>query len=357
MGREAPVRHPPLRDGHHARDRAADEEALVEGLAHVAHLVQLLPHPARAKRRVVRVERADAARDLPTLQRTERGFGCEATRLDRVVDSLQARHVDEPAPSPTSSRPGALNRRGNEWNPPSVIVFAPHATRSPPPRIFQTSRCVLNSCRTSCTENSTSFALEPRDEPDRDELVAHRIDERAAELAVAGGLPQRPAHRVHDPPKRLRDAPDLLHAERPDLRVLALEPELLDRRAREEALRPLGEHGQPCDDVAARLEGRKRLTFSPAPAIARPDADDATVLDEQLRRSRLGEHATPSASACSARNRPSSETERMTVAVVPHRRRRRDAHRRAPASARTRPRPGPRRTSGSRPVVSRPRKS
>ena len=45
--------------------RTADEEALVEDLAHVPHLAQVLQHVARAQLVVVRVERADAVGDSP----------------------------------------------------------------------------------------------------------------------------------------------------------------------------------------------------------------------------------------------------------------------------------------------------
>ena len=145
-----------------------------------------------------------------------------------------------------------------------------------------------------------------------------------------GRRPQRPAHRVDDLPQRLRHAPDLLHAERPDLRVLALEPELLDRRAREIALRPLGEHRQAGDDVVPGLEGRERLALAPAPAIAGADADDAAVLDEQLRRGRLREDGDAERLRLLREEAAELGDRDDDVAVVPHRRRRRDADRRAP---------------------------
>jgi hypothetical protein len=83
----------------------------------------------------------------------------------------------------------------------------------------------------------------------RDHLVAHRVDEGAAELAVLGARAQRPAQRVDHLRSGLGDAPDLFDAECPDLRVLALEPERLDRRAGQVTLRSLGEHGDARDDV------------------------------------------------------------------------------------------------------------
>src|SRR5206468_6303588 len=66
------------------------------------------------------------------------------------------------------------------------------------------------------------FAIvEPDDHPDRDHVLADRIDERPAELAELLPRAQRPAHRVNHAIERLSDTPDLLDAERPHLRMLA----------------------------------------------------------------------------------------------------------------------------------------
>ena len=84
-----------LRHGHRARERAAHEEPLVEDLAHVPDLVQILHHVAAAQLLVVGLERADAARRLAALERPERRLRRHDPGLDRVVDPLQRRHVDE----------------------------------------------------------------------------------------------------------------------------------------------------------------------------------------------------------------------------------------------------------------------
>ena len=131
--------------------------------------------------------------------------------------------------------------------------------------------------------------VEPDDHPDRDHVLAHRVDERAAELAVLGAVPQRPAHRVDHAAERLRDAPDLLDAERPDLRALAPKPEALDRGARQVALRSLGEHRHPREDVRAGLEVRQLLAVPATAAVGGADAADAPVLDEQLLGGGLGQ--------------------------------------------------------------------
>src|SRR6516225_935418 len=83
--------------------------------------------------------------------------------------------------------------------------------------------------------------VEADDEADRDHVVAERIDERAPELAVLLSAPQRPAHRVNDGLQRLRDLPDLLDAELPDLRLTAAQPEAVQSHAGEVSLRSLGE--------------------------------------------------------------------------------------------------------------------
>src|SRR5204862_2237481 len=132
--------------------------------------------------------------------------------------------------------------------------------------------------------------VEPDDHPERDHVVAHRVDEGAAELAVLRTGAERPAERVNHPPERLRYPPDLLDAERPHLRVLPAEAEALDRCAREVALRALGEDSDPGEDVRARLEVRQLLAVAAAPLVAGSDASYAAVIDEQLRRGRLREN-------------------------------------------------------------------
>src|SRR4051812_30626950 len=78
-----------------------------------------------------------------------------------------------------------------------------------------------------------------------------RIEEKPAELAELPPRPQRPAHRVQDLVERLRALPDLLLAERPHLRVLAAQPEAVERRAGQMTLRPLGENRHARSDVRA----------------------------------------------------------------------------------------------------------
>ena len=135
--------------------------------------------------------------------------------------------------------------------------------------------------------------VEPDDEADRDPvrlaLAVHRIDPRAAELLVLRAVAQRPAERVDHAVQRLLDLPDLLDAERPDLRVRGGEPELLERGAREMAPAALGEHGRAGHHVRAGLEVRLLAAGLVAALVARADADDRALLDQQLRADGLGQ--------------------------------------------------------------------
>ena len=169
--------------------------------------------------------------------------------------------------------------------------------------------------------------LESDDEPERDVVVAHRVDPRAAELAVAGALAERPAHRVHDPVERLRDLPDLLHAERPDLRVAPLKAEPVDRGARQMARRALREDGHLRRHVDAGLEVRERCAVLAAALVARTHADHAAVLEQQRLPGRLGEDHR---AACLGLLREKSAElgdGHHPVAAVHHRGWRRDANR------------------------------
>ena len=138
--------------------------------------------------------------------------------------------------------------------------------------------------------------VEVDDEPDRDEVLAlgvlHRVHPGAAELPVLGGDLQRPRlhERVDHAVERLGDLPDLLDAELPDLRLAALgEVELADRGAGEMAPAALGEDGGLGLDVGAGLEVAERLAVLAAALVAGAHADDATVLDDELRGGGLGE--------------------------------------------------------------------
>ena len=169
--------------------------------------------------------------------------------------------------------------------------------------------------------------VEPDDHPERDHVGAERIDERTAELAIARVLAKRPAQRVDDAVERPRHLPDLLHAERPHLRTLARQSEPLDRRAGQVALRSFAENGDTSDDVRARLEVGERLAVTRTPPVAGAHAAHAPMLDEKLRRRRLGQDRRSDLLGLLAEPSPELGHRRDVVVVVLHRRRRRHAHR------------------------------
>ena len=174
--------------------------------------------------------------------------------------------------------------------------------------------------------------VEVDDEADRDEvlaglLVLHRVDPRAADLPVLGGDLQRPPReRVDHAVERLGDLPHLLDAELPHLRLAAGgEVELLDRRAGDVPPAALGEHRRLRLDVGAGLEVAELLALLAAALVAGAHADDAAVLDDQLRGGGLGEDVGAGLlrhALLVARQRGDRD---HLVAVVVQRRRRRDA--------------------------------
>jgi len=67
---------------------------------------------------------------------------------------------------------------------------------------------------------------------------------------------------------RLGDLPDLLHAELPALRVLAVQVVVVERRVRQVAQRALAEDGGLGHQVVARLEVAALLAFAVAALVA-----------------------------------------------------------------------------------------
>ena len=143
---------------------------------------------------------------------------------------LSAGTLTSPTPSPTSSRPGAWNapRQRDEaalgdrlrapLDPLAALEDRPHARM----RLQLLQQVVHRERRVA--------VVEADHHADAHVVVAHRVDERAAELAVASAGAQRPPERVDHLPQRLRHLPDLLHAERPRLRARARETEMPERR-------------------------------------------------------------------------------------------------------------------------------
>ena len=148
---------------------------------------------------------------------------------------------------------------------------------------------VFSSCSASWTAEGGVGVVEADDEADADLVLAHRVDEAAAELVVAGGFAQRPAHRVDHPVERLLHLPDLFHPELPAHRVGAVKVEVVVGGVAEVADGALGEHGRLGDDVGAGLEVAELFAVLAAAAVAGAHALDDAVLDQQLGRGGLGE--------------------------------------------------------------------
>jgi hypothetical protein len=161
--------------------------------------------------------------------------------------------------------------------------------------------------------------VEPGNQPERDPVLTHRIDERAAELAVLRGEAQRPARRVDHAVERLLDLPHLLHAELPLLRVLGPHVEVADGRPCQVALRSLGQHGRLGDQIRARLEVGQLATVAVAPLVARPDAHHTAVLHEELGGGGLAQHIDAGLLRLLAQPPPELRDRGHVVAVVPKR--------------------------------------
>src|SRR6266540_1293849 len=237
--------------------------------------------------------------------------------------------LTNPAPSPQSSRPGACSCFGSDKPTLGNRLRAPlqalAALEDPPHERMRLQLLQKVVHRELCVA-----VVEPDHHAERDHVVAERIDEGAAELAVAGTVAERPAHRVDHPIEGPRHFPDLLDAQRPHLWVLARECEAVDRSAGEMALRPLAENGDARNDIGARLEVRELLGRTPAAPVACAHAANPPVLDEQLRRRRLGQDRRAALLRLLAEPPSELRKRRDVVVVVLHRRRSRDAKRLVP---------------------------
>ena len=174
--------------------------------------------------------------------------------------------------------------------------------------------------------------VEADDEPEAERVGAHRVGERPAELAVARLRLERPADRVDDALERARDAPDLLDAERVDLRVLGLQAEVLDGGAREHALHAVGQHGRVRGQLGAGLERRQLLALPAAALVAGADAAHGAVRDEQPLGVGLGQHHHAELLGALGHEAREPREREHVVALVVHRRR----HDRQPRRARAR---------------------
>ncbi len=213
-----------------------------------------------------------------------------------MVDALQRRRVDHPAGVADEHRARHRQLRHRPVAAARQRLRAPRDALAALEDVLD-ERVHLERLQQVVGRGGRVRVVEVDHEADRDEvlaglLVLHRVDPRAAELAVLRGDLQRPGlhERVDHAVERLGDLPDLLDAELPDLRLAALrQVELLDRGAGQVTPAALGEHGRLRLDVGAGLEVAERLAVLAAALVAGAHADHAPVLDHQLRRRGLGE--------------------------------------------------------------------
>ena len=132
--------------------------------------------------------------------------------------------------------------------------------------------------------------VQSADQADGQHVLAHRVDEAAAQLLPLAAQPERPAQRVDDAVERMVDAPDLLDAEAPHLRHVAVHPEPLEQRAGQVALCPLGQHRRLRVHLDAGLERAERLAVAVEALVAGAHADHRLAAHQQLLCVGLGQH-------------------------------------------------------------------
>ena len=216
---------------------------------HVARLVEVL-----LDRRVVDLLVVGLEVDRVLLERLDDRLRRVHAGVHRVVDALQGRDVDHAGRVAGDHHAGhreALRHRevaagGDRLRAPGDPLAALDDLLDEGVGLHQLQRVVAAEGRVG--------VVEADDEADADLVLAHRVDEAAAELVVFGRFAQRPAHRVDDPVERLRHLPDLFHPELPAHRVGPVHVEVVVGGVGEMADRALGEHRRLGDDVGARLE-------------------------------------------------------------------------------------------------------
>jgi hypothetical protein len=85
---------------------------------------------------------------------------------------------------------------------------------------------------------------------------------------------------VDDAVERLRDLPDLLYADLPALRVLAVEVEVVHGRKRQMTEGALRDHRRPRQDVGPGLEVGELFAVAPTALVAGADAANDPVFDQ-----------------------------------------------------------------------------
>src|SRR5262249_45326103 len=173
-GRDRLARYAALRHGRRRGKGAADVEAVAEDLPHVPYLVQVAPDEAGANRVVIGVERAGSLRRRPALERPVGGLRREATGLDRVVDALERRDVDEAGAVAAEQQPGRVQllRQREE-------AAGRDRLRAPLDALAALEQLPDLRVRLQLLEDVVDgevliAVVEPCDEADREHVAAHR---------------------------------------------------------------------------------------------------------------------------------------------------------------------------------------
>ncbi len=238
--------------------------------------------------------------------RRERGFGGETPRLDRVVHALQGRDVHHPDAVAAEQEAGRVESPRQRVEP-----TARDGLGAPLDPLAALEDGADGGVRLEHLEQVVRVELrvavvEPQYQPDRHEVVAHRVDERTAELPVLRLRSQRPPQGVDHAVERSSDLPDLLDAELPHLRRgVAPEAEVVECGVGEMALGAFGEDRHACDEVAPGLEVGQFLAVRSASLVtgAHPYARDPARRAASRPTSRSGAWRPPTRRAPRANGR------------------------------------------------------
>ena len=272
---------------------------------------------ARAHRRVVageRAGRAEVAAGLRAPRGSPRPRACRsAWRSGRP--SAAARSRSRPSRR-RARRPAGRPSAGIDMKPPSGIVFAPHATRSPPSSMRRIERVRLELLQHVVRREPRVGVLEPDHEADAEVLGAHRVDERAADLAVLA------APRSGQPSVWMirssgsRDLPDLLDAERVGLRERASSSKWSSATPRRWPCVPSAST-VACATISvggAAPGGALPARSRPIGAVCTPRT--APSVDSSRSAVVSGSTNTPSSSACSPIQRVRRDSEKIQLPLL-----------------------------------------
>ena len=261
----------------HRRVDHAAEEAALEGLAEVAHAVELGLAPAGLEALGVagQAGRAGVAGGEGIGDR----LGREHAGVDRQVHALEALHVHEAGRVADQHEAVALElghrevaAAGDRLGAVAQDLAALEALRD--------RRVLLPVHEHGVRVEPRVVVIQADHVADRQAISAQAVDPAAAVAAGAEGR----AHGMDDLALELLadllgDLPDLLDAGLVQLVVLAgVEAELLDQALGQAAAGALGEDGHAGGDVHARLEGRLLVAVLVDARVAGLHADDALAV-------------------------------------------------------------------------------